>query len=74
MIRTELQTQCDGAMERWLSESKSAETVAAELGINSQTLKAWKRPTLRTAPGQRNDNRVKLCVIHLLGGENIRVF
>jgi len=31
------------AVELWLSGNKSAETVAAELGISGQTLKTWKQ-------------------------------
>ena len=43
------------AVELWLSGGKSAEQVAAELGINVQTLKTWKRqlgvlPPSPTAP------------------------
>jgi len=31
------------AVELWLGSGKSAETVAAELGISGQTLKVWKQ-------------------------------
>ena len=31
------------AVELWLSGGKSAQAVAAELGISSQTLKTWKQ-------------------------------
>jgi transposase len=37
------------AVELWLSGSKSAEAVAAELGISGQTLKTWKQQ-LSVAP------------------------
>ena len=31
------------AVEHWLSSGKAADVVAAELGINAQTLKLWKQ-------------------------------
>src|SRR5580692_5392178 len=43
------------AVEHWLSGGKTADQVAAELGINAQTLKLWKQqqtvvPALAGAP------------------------
>ena len=32
------------AVELWLAGGRSAQTAAAELGINAQTLKTWKQP------------------------------
>ena len=40
------------AVEHWLSSGKSADVVAAEMGINGQTLKAWKQQlSVTPAPG-----------------------
>lgn len=45
------------AVELWLQGGKSAETIASELGICSQSLKVWKRQLAArpaTGPGQRS--------------------
>jgi transposase-like protein len=45
------------AVERWLQGGRSAETIAAELGICSQSLKVWKKQLAAlpaTGPGQRS--------------------
>lgn len=38
------------AVELWLAGGQSAQAVAAELGINSQTLKTWKQQLSVTPP------------------------
>jgi transposase-like protein len=39
------------AVEHWLGSGKSANQVAAELGINAQTLKIWKQQLAVMPPG-----------------------
>jgi len=42
------------AVEHWLTSGKSAEAIAAELGISGQTLKTWKQQLAVPMPaGQR---------------------
>jgi transposase-like protein len=38
------------AVELWLSGGKSAQTVAAELGVSGQTLKTWKQQLAVSPP------------------------
>ncbi len=45
------------AVELWLQGGKSVESIAAELGISTQSLKQWKKKLVAlpaTGPGQRS--------------------
>lgn len=63
------------AVELWLTGGKSVETIAAELGISTQSIKKWKKELAAlpaTGPGQRSlqqleeeNRRLKRELLHV---------